>query len=90
MVTERSLMTARSIFGSMDFFSCGSSALIASTTLMMFAPGCWVICTCTAGLPLYRPKFRMFSVAPSWISLTCATSPKRTVAPLRLAMISER
>jgi len=40
MVTERSLMTARSIFGSMDFFSCGSSALMASTTLMMFAPRC--------------------------------------------------
>ena len=52
MVSERSKVTTRSIFGSMEAFSSGSSAFTASTTSMTLAPGCWRICTDTAGLPL--------------------------------------
>ena len=41
---ERSKVTIRSILGSIEFFSSGSSALTASIISMMLAPGCWYTC----------------------------------------------
>ena len=89
-MTERSFVTTRSMRGSISLRSAGSMAFTLSTTSMMFAPGCWKICTPTAGWPLNRPNVRMFSVAPSCMSDTVATSDSRTVAPLRFAITSCR
>jgi len=41
MVTDRSNVTTRSIFGSIELLSAGSSALTASIISMTLAPGCW-------------------------------------------------
>ena len=59
--------------------SVGSSALIRSTTVMMFAPGCrWMFRT-TAGVVSIHAACRTFSTS----STTFATSASATGAPFR-------
>ena len=59
--------------------SCGSSALMRSTTEMMLAPGCRWMFMITAGVSFIQAAWRMFSAS----SITVATSVILTGAPLR-------
>ena len=59
--------------------SCGSRALMRSTTEMMLAPGCRWMFTITAGVSFIQAAWRMFSAS----SITAATSVSLTGAPLR-------
>ncbi len=52
MVLVRSITTLRSITGGMEAFNCGISFVMASTVLMMFAPGSRETTSSTEGLPL--------------------------------------
>ena len=72
-ITSRSTATGRALR------RAGRSLRIESTTWITLAPGCLVICTSTAGLPLNRPRLRTSST----LSMTCATSCRRTAEPLR-------
>ena len=56
----------------------GRAALTASTVEMMFAPGCRKMSRFTEGLPFKNPAWRIVCCE----SVTCATSCKRTTAPL--------
>ena len=59
--------------------SCGSSALMRSTTAMMLAPGCRWMLTITAGVSFIHAAWRTFSIS----STTVATSLTRTGPLLR-------
>ena len=61
--------------------SSGSKARTPSTASITFAPGWRRTSTTTAGSPLKRPSVLVFSTP----SITSATSPSRTAAPLRQA-----
>ena len=65
--------------------SCGSRALMRSTTWMILAPGCRWILTITAGALFIQAACLVFS-APS---TACATSLSMTGAPLRYATTTE-
>ncbi len=56
MVMVRSSEMSRLTCGGSWARSSGIRALMRSTTAMMLAPGCRVICTITAGRPLARPR----------------------------------
>jgi hypothetical protein len=79
MVTVRSVRIAMSTEDGSPALSCGISRLIRSTTAMMFAPGWRWMFTMTAGRSFIQAACLTFS-APS---MTVATSPRRTGAPLR-------
>jgi hypothetical protein len=66
--------------------SSGMRLRTPSTVSMMFAPGCCVTSTITAGWPLNRPTVRVFST----LSITSATSRRRTAALLRHAITRSR
>ena len=66
------------------FFSSSIWLRMESTTWMTLAPGCLVMLTRMAGLPLKVPRLRTFSTP----STTSATSPSRTAEPLRYATMS--
>ena len=79
MVSVRSVRTATSSEGGRVSRSCGSSALMLSTTAMTLAPGWRWTLTITACVELAQAASRLFSCA----SATVATSDTRTGAPLR-------
>ena len=79
IVTVRSVSTWSDTAAGSDACSCGSSALMLSTTAMMFAPGCRWMLTITAGTSFIQAACRTFS-APS---TTRATSASWIGAPLR-------
>jgi hypothetical protein len=58
--------------------SVGIIALMWSTVVMMFAPGSRKMMRSTEGLPSAKPALRISATE----SVTCATSPTRTGAPL--------
>ena len=64
--------------GSMLACNCGSAALIASTVVMMLAPGCRKMMSSAARLPLASPS-DLTVCTESW---TSATSDSRTGWPL--------
>ena len=64
----------------------GSVALISSITSIVFEPGWRMIATLIAGSPRYQLPSRTLEM----LSITFATSPTRTGAPLRYAMIWRR
>ena len=66
--------------------SAGSMALMASAVSIRLAPGCCVTLTTMAGLPLNMPRRRVSST----LSITRATSPSRTCALPREAMMRSR
>ena len=65
--------------GSMLACSCGSAALIASTVVMMLAPGWRKMMSSAARLPLAMPS----DLTVCTESFTVATSESRTGAPAR-------
>ena len=77
MVTVRSVSTATSMAAGSAACSCGSSALMLSTTAMTLAPGWRWMLRITAGV--------VFIQAPSWLfsalCTACATSASCTGAP---------
>ena len=77
MVSVRSLRTATVSVEGRLAVSCGSRALMRSTTSMTLAPGCRWTLTSTAGESLAHAPRRVFS-APS---TTSATSERRSGAP---------
>ena len=84
MVVVRSVKMLTLTEGGMDSVSCGRSALMRSTTVMMFAPGCRCTLTMTAGTSFIQAAWRTFSTSSS----TEATSVNLTGEPFRYAMIS--
>src|ERR1700723_1285376 len=78
MVVVRSVRICTFTAEGSDACNCGSSFLIRSTTLMMFAPGCRWMLTITAGVSFIQAASRVFSVP----SITLAMSLSRTGAPL--------
>ena len=76
---ERSLSTSRLTEAGSCFLNCGISARIASTTATVFVPGC----RCTAMVTLRRPLNQLATRLFSTLSITFATSPRRTGEPLR-------
>ena len=79
MVRVESTTTERLIAGEIDAWSWGSTARMRSTVAMMLAPGWRKMMRRIAGLPFARPPARTSSTP----SVTLATSPRRTPAPLR-------
>ena len=59
---------------------------MASAVAIRLAPGSCVMETMMAACPLNMPRVRVFCT----LSLTCATSDRRTPAPLRTATIRSR
>ncbi len=78
MVMVRSARTSILVPVGIQRVSCGSSALMPSTTSMTLASGCFWMMRITAGLLLYQPACRLFS-APS---TTRATSESRSAVPV--------
>ncbi len=66
--------------------SSGTTARMLLTVWITLAPGCWVTRIRIAGSLLNRPSVRVSAT----LSLTSATSARRTGAPLRQAMIRLR
>ena len=79
MVIVRSVSTATSSEAGSVSRSCGSSALMLSTTSMTLAPGWRWTLMITAWVVFTQAASRLFSCASS----TVATSLSRTGAPLR-------
>ena len=79
MVVVRSVRIRTLIDDGSVEVSCGSSALIRSTTVMMFAPGCRWMFRMTAGVLFIHAACRTFSTS----SMTLATSVSLTGAPFR-------
>ncbi len=77
MVTVRSLSTATSIAAGSEACSCGSRALMRSTTSMTLVPGWRWILRMTAGTVFIQAASLVFS-APS---MTLPTSLRRTGEP---------
>ncbi len=71
-VGVRSIVTSTEIAGEIDARNCGSSALMASTVAMMFAPGALLRISSTAGLPPARPSLRT-----SWTESTTSATSRR-------------
>ncbi len=79
MVPVRSIAIWRLTEGGSAAWSCGSTAFTLSTVWMMLAPGVRNRSTRIAGLLSDMPILRTSSTP----SVTCATSVRRTAAPLR-------
>ncbi len=79
IVLVRSVRIRTSIEAGSVEVSCGSSALIRSTTVMMFAPGWRWMFRMTAGVVSIHAACRTFSTS----STTFATSVSLTGAPFR-------
>ena len=79
MVSVRSVSTVTSSVLGRESLSCGSSALMLSTTAMTLAPGWRCTSRTTACVLFIHAASRLFS----WPSETVATSCSRTGAPLR-------
>jgi len=86
MVAVRSVRIDVWIEAGNELSSCGKSALMRSTTWMMFAPGCRWTLTMTAGTSFVHAACFEFSTP----SATVATSESRTGAPFRYAITTER
>ena len=79
MVVVRSVSTETWTAEGSEACSCGSSALMRSATAMTLAPGCRWTLRITAGTSFIHAAWRTFSAS----SITPATSPRTTGAPLR-------
>ncbi len=78
IVRVASIATPNRIVGGVSAWNCGRRLRTRSTVSMMLAPGWRKMTRSTAGFPLERPIVRMSSTE----SVTVATSPSRTAAPL--------
>ena len=77
-VTVRSMAIVKSIAGEIEDCRKGIRVRTRSTVSMMLAPGCRNTIRSTPGLPLAKPMLRRSETE----SVTSATSPSRTAAPL--------
>ena len=77
IITVRSDIVLKLTPGGIQRCKSGKMRRTPSTVLMTLASGSLVICSRTAGLPLYQPAARVLRTP----RVTVATSPKRTTAP---------